>query len=305
MSIEIGKAAFSGFGLIGRHPLSVLIWGLLYLILLGVPSLYMMSQVGPAWLQMVQAAAQAKASGASPAETNATMMQMLPMMQKAGALGWLITLLGLVVRAVLVTAVLRAVLEPANQGFCYLRLGMQELWQLLLAIAMFVLFVVGFVCIALVGGLLSVIMGSLGPVAVLGRFVLTLGIFIAFVYFALRFSLAPAMTFKDKTFRLFESWTMTRGHVGALFLIVLILIVLVLIFELVVGGAAIGYIFSNRAMLQNSTDPSAFFKSLAPIAAIGVAVGSLLSGAVLAIFLAPFATAYKQLTPVAAAPEVF
>src|ERR1700741_2462387 len=107
MSIEIGKAAFSGFGLIGRHPLSVLIWGLLYLILLGVPSLYMMSQVGPAWLQMGQAAAQAqaKASGASPAETNAAMMQMLPMMQKAGALGWLITLLGLVVRAVLVTAV--------------------------------------------------------------------------------------------------------------------------------------------------------------------------------------------------------
>ena len=63
------------------------------------------------------------------------MQQMSGMMQIA-PLFWLVGLFGIFVRGVLIAAVLRAVLEPENKGFFYLRLGAQELWQTLLAFAM-------------------------------------------------------------------------------------------------------------------------------------------------------------------------
>jgi hypothetical protein len=46
MSIDIGKAAFSGFGLIGRRPLSVLAWGICYMLVVGLPTLCSWSNGG-------------------------------------------------------------------------------------------------------------------------------------------------------------------------------------------------------------------------------------------------------------------
>ena len=45
-----------------------------------------------------------------------------------------------------------------------------------------------------------------------------------------------------------------------------------------------------------------FMKTMTPIIIGATAVGSILSGAILAIFLAPFATVYKQLTAKTATP---
>ena len=300
MSIDIGKAAFSGFGLIGRRPLSVLVWGLTYLLLLGLPSLYFLSQIAPAYMQLISTVEASHAAGQSPEEANAAVMQMMPMFQKASALGWLINGLGIVIRGVLIAAVLRAVIEPENKGFFYLRIGAQEGWQMLLALAIGVLTFVLFFVVFIVAAILAALMGSLGEAAGVARALVILIAAVFCIIIVLRLSLAPAMTFKDRTFRLFESWTLTRSHTGALFAIVLILIVLVVLFELIVCGGIFAYIFSNKdalkAHFQTHPDPSAIIKSMTPFIIGAVCVGSLLSGAFLAIFIAPFATVYKQLT---------
>ena len=319
MSIDIGKAAFSGFGLIGRRPLSVLVWGIAYMVVLGLPTLWIMSQFWPMQMQMMQSMSAANVSGASATETQQQIQQqmmqfMLPMMQIM-PLFWLVSLLGIFVRGVLIAAVLRAVLEPENKGFFYLRLGMQEVWQALLALAMSFLLGVLIFATFIVGAILSAILAAvLGKAAVLGVVLVGLVMFAAFIIITLRFSLAPAMTFADRNFRLFESWTLTRGHVGAMFAIVLILVVMVWVLELIIGVAAVGVLFANgdglRAFAQsandNSVDPTqfmqGFWKTMTPFIMGATIVGSLLSGAAFAILLAPFATVYKQLTAGAAAP---
>jgi hypothetical protein len=323
MSIDIGKAAFSGFGLIGRRPLSVLVWGIGYMVVVGLPTLWVMSQFWPAYMHMMQgmmtAQVSAQSSGASPMEAQQQMQQQMmqymgPMMQ-AAPLFWLVGILGLFVRGVLIAAVLRAVLEPENKGFFYLRLGMQEVWQALLSFVMAMLLAVLFCVAFIVGGILAAILAAvLGKAAGIGVVLVMLVTFVACIYITLRFALAPAMTFADRNFRLFESWKLTRGHVGALFAIVLILIVLIWVLEIIIGGVAVGVLFANgdslRAFVQsanvNAADPTVFmqnfWKTMTPFIMGATIVGSLLSGAAFAILLAPFATVYKQLTAGAAAP---
>ncbi len=309
MSIDIGKAAFSGFGLIGRRPLSVLVWGIAYMVVLGLPSLFVMTKFWPAYMQMVQGMIAAQAAGETPMQAQQAMMQNMTGMMQYMPMLWLLSLFGIFVRGVMIAAVLRAVLEPENKGFFYLRVGMQEVWQALLAFAMAFLLGILFFAAFIVGAILSAILAAvLGKAAVIGVVVVVLAVMVACIYIVLRFSLAPAMTFADKTFRLFESWKLTRGHVGALFAIVLILIVLVWVFEIIVGGVAFGFILANgdslRAFMQAHSDVNpdptvfmqTFWKTMTPIITVAVVVGSLLSGAAFAIFLAPFATVYKQLT---------
>ncbi|HWE46815.1 MAG TPA: hypothetical protein VG407_12385 [Caulobacteraceae bacterium] len=326
MSIDIGKAAFSGFGLIGRRPLSVLMWGIVYAVLVGLPSLWAMSHFLPAYMQMMQgvmsAQVSAHASGASPLEVQRQIQQQMmqemgPMMQMA-PLMWLMGIFGMFVRGVLIAAVLRAVLEPDNKGFFYLRVGMAEVWQALLSFVMSILLVVFMFVSVFVGAIIAAILAViLGKAAVIGVLLVGLGVAVLFIVIALRFALAPAMTYADKTFRLFESWKLTKGHVGALFAIVLILIVLLWVAEIVIGGIAVGVLFANgdqlRAWAQSANTDTAdaaafmqsFWKTMAPFVMGAIVVGSLLSGAMMAIIIAPFATVYKQLTTGAAAPAAF
>jgi MFS family permease len=272
---------------------------------------------------IMSSAVTARESGASPMDAqlqmqNQMMQEMAPVMQ-LGPLIWIVQIVGLFARGVLVAAVLRAVLEPQNKGFFYLRVGMQELWQALLGLVMALLFGAMMFGAVIVGAILVAILAAvLGKAAFAGVFLVGLCIAIAFVFVALRLSLAPALTFHDRTFRLFESWSLTRGHTGALFAIVLILIVMIWVIEIIIGGIGMAYFFATggdmfRSLVNHnsSNDPAVamqfiqdFWSRLTPFMIGAAVIVSLLTGALTAIFLAPFATVYQQLTAGAAAPSV-
>jgi hypothetical protein len=278
----------------------------------------LMEQWWPAYMHMMQTMMTERTADVDPMAVQQQMMQsMAPMMQMA-PLFWLVALLGLFVRGVLIAAVLRAVLEPDNKGFFYLRVGMQEVWQCLVALVMFVLIF----ALAAAGGFVGIILTGIiavaaGKAAIFIFPLVMLALVVVTVYAVLRLSLAPALTFHEKTFRVFESWSLTRGHVGALFGILLILMVIVWVIEFIVGGAMMAFLFSGGGgdlfqHLMNTSNPPdvsaimqfemTLWSRMTPFIMGAMVVGSLLSGAAMAVFLAPFATVYQQLTAGAAAP---
>ncbi len=297
MSISIGRAAFAGFGLIGRRPLSVLVWGLVYLVVVGGPTFLFFRAAMPLYVDMFSAMPTGATPGAGP---NPAMMNAMMRMQSISGFSWLLTIVGVGVRAVLTAAVFRAMLEPENKGFFYLRLGMAEVFQGLLMLAWIALIIVAEIILAIV------VMIPVG-VALAMKSNIGVGIAVAIglvgvlvlLWVALRLSLAGPLTYADKTFRLFESWKFTKGHAGSLFAIILILIVIVWLIEVVLAIGAVAYIGSNAEGLKGffTRPPAVWMKEIEPFLFGAIGIGSVLSGAALAVFAAPFASVYQQLKP--------
>jgi hypothetical protein len=149
-------------------------------------------------------------------------------------------------------------------------------------------------------------------VAVTAIIVMGLAVFVGMIWVLLRLSMALPMSFADRQFRLFESWALTRGQAGNLFLLALLMFVILIVVEIVILGVlavpAMVFIAPHMASPQAMPDametffkqsPQAMLQSAGPAIAAFVVVGSILIGAVHAIFIAPWAAAYRMLKPAA------
>lgn len=305
-TFSIGDAVGAGFDVIRRRPVSVLAWGLAYFVLAVLPSAGLIALVGDDFVELFR-----QAANGSEAEPNVEELMRLNTTMTAYQPVAFLT--ALAARAVLTAAVFRAVLEPENRGFFYLRFGKDELWQALISLSLGVLFFIAAMIALFAGGALGAIVwfaGSLAPapwsglIQGLGIAAVVIAAVVGLVWVALRLSLAGPMSFADRTFRLFESWTLTRGQSGRLFGLAVLLFVVIVIIELVV--AAVGWIGVLGFGFSGGFDPErieAFFAqpfdqwvaALLPAVAVLAVVGSLLTGAVYAIFTAPWAAVYRQL----------
>jgi hypothetical protein len=308
-SFSVSDAAGAGFQLIGRKPLSVFAWGLFAVVVGVLPIMGIMgASMGPMFdlMRETQLHPQTPPDRAAIMQVYSHMMFVNPLLR----------LLSLVVQTVLAAAVFRAVLEPRNSAFAYLRLGMQEVWIVLVTIVEAILIGIGLVCAILVAGVIDAVLFKtvVTPVAVIIAIVLGCAIFFGLIWIVLRLSMATLISFDDRKFRLFESWAFTRGQAGNLFLLALLLLVILILLEMVALGvlAVPAMIFIAPHMTSPEAVPAAmeaFFKqspqamlqSAAPAIVVFVLVFSLVIGAVHAIFMAPWAAAYKMLKPVAEA----
>jgi hypothetical protein len=303
---SVTAAVGSGFDLISRRPLSVMAWGLVYALIIAPPlGLFAWSLAGdlPDILSGLQ---QSFEPGDVPP-------WILKLQGKVLILQPLVLLISLVSRAALSGAVFRGVLEPEDRAFASLRFGKSELWLMLLYLAMD--FVLGFFIFTLiVGGLivggLGWLLGGLAPEPWTGwlraLFILAAigGVIFTAVVVPLRFLLAAPMTFAAKEFRLFESWTLTRGQAGRLFGVVLLLflvsLVVGLVFDILVFAGA-GSALSSVAAFGASDHPDlsklpAILAALAPVAGVVILISLVLTGPISAIFLAPWAFIYRALS---------
>jgi len=299
--IDVAKAAFAGFGVIGRNPAAVLVWGLLLAVCGILPFLLVMGS-----FMSIFAEFSAVDPGAAPPSPDA----MMPMMSTMMLLQPLLILLSIAQQAVLGGAVIRAVLEPENKSWFYLRFGAQELWLALVSIVFFVLVMVASMVISVVSIPLMVI-GMIGSpdntaVAFLVIMPFLLAASLAFLWLTLRFSLAFPMTFAERQFRLFESWTLTRGAGGSLFAVALILIammmVLYVLLVVVIGavvligaGLASGGFDPAAIEAYFNQDPKALMTAVLPWIVVGSVGGYTVAAAMMAVLLAPWAEAYRQL----------
>ena len=310
-TFSVSDAVGSGFRLIGRRPFSVFFWGLAYLVLSLGPTLaviaYMAPDMGAMFAEGLKHAHQEGMAGAPFDPTRfmgfrSRMMLFQPVLM----------LSSLVSVAVLTGAVFRAVLERRNSGFAYLRLGAQEFWLALLRVAMGFLAVLLLIAIAIpVGGITAAAFfaaksAQANPVELAA--IVTAGCLIGavlLIWIVLRFSLAAPMTFAEREFRLFESWTLTKGQAWKLFGLLILLLLIMMGIELALGAVSVAVVFATMgAALWRPEHVQAFFdqpvdvwaRALAPWAAVGLVIMTYLTGALSAIFLAPWASVYQQLT---------
>jgi hypothetical protein len=302
--ISLSDTAFEGVRLIGRKPLAVLIWAAVIFVAAAVPIALFFGTLAPAFTDLMRHSM----DGSRPSPEEMMKFQLRWM-----AANGPIMLFSLAARAVLMSAVFRAVLRPEDSRFAYLRLGKAELLTgLVYLCVMILLFMVMFAgMIVLVGLTVASAMASkaaaIGVAVVLG--VALIGLLF---WVILRLILALPMTFAEGQFRMFEAWQLSRGHALQLFFIGLLAFAMVLVIEMVVGGVigftAIGVIAGHANGAGGAANifhrPAAeWIGQVAPWLVLGGAILALFGAAAMAIMYAPLAAAYRALVaaPVAEA----
>ena len=306
-AIDIGKAASAGLRVVARKPTAILAWAGVLLVVGVLPAAGMMSAVFGALVELIQA----EAAGQEPSPDT-----LLPAISAILAMQPILLLTGLAVRAILTAAVFRAVLEPDNDRWFYLRLGAQEMWTgLMIVVLWFLMSLLSFpAAMLVVPVVMFAAIGAQGEPAlvILPTLIAVLGLAAVFAWLLVRFSMALPMSFAQKQFRLFESWTVTRGQTWRLIGVGAVLVAVVLAVELVVALVFVAVSFGlhgsggfdEAAMAAFfAQDASLWMAELAPWA-IGVAVLGALLGAVLTtVMTAPWAEAYRQLAGAGAGPS--
>ena len=300
--ISVGEAAGAGFKVIGANPVAAfLVWTLTYLIISAVPFLIIGGMI----------AGDVQSFGDADPDQIVAFANKIQMIQP------LMMLASIVVMAVIYNAIFRAVLKPEDKGFFYMKLGGEEFWQglvqlclsILLGLITFAIILAG----AAVGGIVFFIgqaagSPSAGWIQAIGIGLVILACVVAIVWIALRLSLAGPATLHKGQFELFESWTLTKGHTGQLFLVALVvgLIVTVLYGVLIGISQAVipaSYMVGFREALAtpgaSGSDVPAWAMwvlNLLPALLVGSIFSVLLVGPIYAITMAPWASAYRQIT---------
>jgi hypothetical protein len=299
-TFNVEDAAFAGVGVLSRKPVSVFIWALLWTALIAV--------VTAPFIGMVASFATLIARNGGRPEPGS----LLPIFGGLFAWGILLWLGALCLGAVVQSAVIRAVLRPEDDAMAYIRFGTEEVHVLTVN---FVKFVVLFV-VQLVAGIVVLLVAGVaaasGPSGLLMALCIgRLCTLILVAWILLRLSLAAPMSFSERKFRLFESWTMTRGMNLRLWGVAIIVGVLVFVIYLlaicigVIGGMSIGAGGAGLAGIRNllALPPSQWEPILAPFIAL-MGLAALVAGALVTpIALAPWPHIYRSLmTPAESEP---
>ena len=210
--------------------------------------------------------------------------------------------LSMVISAVLMAAVARAVLRPEAGGFGYLRLGMDE-------VRVFVVTLVLCILIAIAAAAAFLVAGIGGGVAVAsfegwGVLIMILAMLAAaafLIWLMVRLSLAIPITVAEKRFAIFDSFAMTRGRfwpllgmaviAGAMALVVMLLCGMISMPVSMMGGMSM---FAG----MSGDDPTEVFRNFNPTNPWMIAsavINAVVYALTVAVMYAPFSVAYRGL----------
>ncbi|HZL00616.1 MAG TPA: hypothetical protein VFC47_12025 [Caulobacteraceae bacterium] len=299
--LDVTEAAFAGVRLLIKRPLAALVWALIYAVFFAVFG----ALFGGAAYGLIGTLSAAAKTHAPPQLVAAVLAAI------GGVFGLYLLFMGclLVVGSIVSCAVIRAVLEPGAGGMASLRLGRRELRMMLLSfckgVLMFVIATVLAIPAGIIVALISFGAGMSMAQSIAIRVVEQVVVNGAAFYFYLRFSMAAPMTFDEGRFRLFESWTQTKGRVWRLFLIGLLVGLMAAGLYLVIGLVAVAAGWAMWRDLTGGADPRIFFRrppavwltSLTPLIALGATASMILMTLLTPIVAAPWAKAYRQLKP--------
>jgi hypothetical protein len=296
--ISIAGAVGEGFGLIGRKPVTVMVWGLVRVAF----AVGLLAAMAPLFIGVLEQVFIQAEAGPTAAPNPALISQVMNMQ----ALSYLLQIASLFLESVLLCAVFRAVLHPERGRFAYLRIGAAEFFLAVLFIAGAIALVFGILLVmipfAIIIGILAATHAAVAAAAV--GVLAFLSIFVGLIYLGVRFAFVGPMIVDDGKFHLFESWTLTRGHAGRLFLIGLCLVGILFLAELVLGAAVLALGAAGLGVAAGGfNDLPGFFRQppgvivskLAPFLVVYVLAAIPLTGCFLAIVAAPWARAYRDL----------
>ena len=296
MAFSASEAAFEGFRIIRREPLSVVAWAVVQLIFSAAVTALLLPMMGPV---MAMGGLNAARGGASPAAVAA--------MAAVGRLYVVMIPIELIFFAILSAAVYRTVLRPGDKGLARLKLGGDELRLaglfLLLVLLTFVVGIAAGIVAVLLGAGATMAAQSAPAVGGLLTFVIYLAFMAFFIWFGVRLSFAAPMTFARKRIRVFAAWPLTKGRFWSLFGAYLLAFVFIFIIsmaflalEVAVGlGAAKGSLVQAAAGVFRP-DASSLQAYFSPVRLVLLPFSAALAAVIWTIGLAPAAKAYQEIT---------
>ena len=294
MGFSAMDAAFEGFKVVRRHPMTIVFWSLLYIVVMGLG----FALAGPAIMnvmarmEVLQAAAR---TGGEPsiADFQAISSSMLGVFALVGPVL-------LVMGAVLSAAVSRAVVRPAETAFGYLRLGMDEVRvlgvTLLIGLFLYVVWTVGVVILVALG----VFAQSSGlPVLLIPVVLLGLALIALIAWLALRLSLAVPIVVYERRWAVFDSFALTKGRSLPLLGMAIVAVVMFILVNLLgsIVAMPVQLLTSsslNPAVLAGQSLP-AILQAAWPAIVGWIVIQSILSALQLAVLYAPFSAAYRDI----------
>jgi len=296
---SIGQALAAPFHLVRRQPLAVLVWGLLILL----PSI---ASVALSFAMMGDIAVM---------NPDADPDVILPRMMQFQAGSMLLSLLQIAASLVIATAVIRATLNIGRrEAFFFMRLSMDELRYVVVAIATFGGVYIAMIVLMLVGGTTGLALWAIGePWNWIAAFLIALVCIAALMLALLRVSLIAPATILYRDFAFKHGWALAKGQVlkllGLALLIALIGIVIwsavvaVVVFGLTIGGvvnwAGLGEAFENETWTPALVD----WPAVLPWAVASTLPLAFLCGFWSVLGSAPFASATRQLADGAPQPS--
>ncbi len=239
--LSAADAAFYGFGLIKRDPLTFL--GVA-LVLFGV-GLYCVLVVIPAYAKTFTGVL-TTIEGGDPKQLEAVdATQMMQAMSELWTAVGPLYLIGILGGAIMLGAMNRSLVFGQSKGWVLgLKLGMDELRAIVVTIIGYVLaFLPGYaliiaVMMATVGVAVGAAAGGGEPAAAGAAALLVFPAFIAgfalMIWIGIRLSLAVPASIGERRWVIFESWSMTKGRFWTLFLAYLILFIIIWLVEMVI-----------------------------------------------------------------------
>jgi hypothetical protein len=209
---SVSDAAFTGFRIVWERPWAVAIWSVLQIAVQLSLNLFVAWSAGPAFTKLGQ---MSLAPNQDPTAVVDLFRQLAPTYA-------VLIMSVLVLNSVLYAAMNRAVLQPAESRFGYLRLAADELRQLGLFVLYAMLGFAIYLGLLVVGTVIVVVVslaagGDAGTTVGLALAILLPLILVVFIYVGVRFSLASPLTFVTQRVDLFGSWGLTKGRFWPLF----------------------------------------------------------------------------------------
>lgn len=291
MSFSASDAAFEGFRMTRRSPMTVLWWALAYIVffagilaLASGPIIHMVSE-----MERLEGLSDPQFSDFS--SLGQTYFSLF---------SWVMPL-SLVFGAVINAAVARAVLRPGQSAFGYMRLGMDEVRvlvvTLVLAIAFGVVMALGGVVLGFVAGFVNA-SGTSG--LWLGVVVGGIALAVLAIWLMVRFSLAVPIVVAERRFAFVDSFALTKGR----FWPILGMAVLAGVMSLLVGLLG-GIIAQAVTLMTGGLDVLSgmeearldeIVRAAWPALLSWGVINALISALQLAVIYAPFSAAYRALT---------
>ena len=297
MAFSASDAAFEGFRLVRRKPVALIAWALLYAVL-SLASVFAMSNAIGLMVEWGERAEALESAEPTQAEVMAVFQGFGEVML---SLAWLLPV-SLIVGAMLMAAVARAVLNPRAGGFGYLRLGMDEVRVFVVSLVLCILLFCGWLAVGLLVGVLAGIAGATGAswmwlVVVLGG----LAGVAAIVWLAIRLSLAVPITVAENRFAIFDSFALTRGRFWPLLGMAVIAFVMVLVISLLAMVVTLPLNLMTGLeswSFGSNADPEVMAAALDvtnPWVIVNALVEAVVYALTVGVMYAPFAAAYRDI----------
>lgn len=291
MAFSATDAAFEGFRVVRRTPMTLVWWSLFYLVFL----VLIFVLAGGSVVALMNVAESLRGN------PNPSPEELQPMFAAYGVIFAVVLPLSIVASAVLYGAANRAVLRPEENRFGYLRFGMDEvrLFVVSLVLTLLAILVFGLLA-AVVGGVAGGVgAGVSGPAGVIAGVIGFIAFFCVVIWLSVRLSLAAPITFAERRIAIFDSWGLTKGRFWPLFGMALIAvamsIVVSLLAQLVFTGLALAVGGFGQLTTMEEFDLNLILTTMLPAAVLYLIFMAVSSALQMSILYCPFAAAYRDI----------